>query len=259
MGAEYMDYIIADKILIPETHQHYYSEKIVYLPDTYQPNDLKRRAGDRTPTRSEVGLPEKEFVFCCFNHCYKITPETFAQCMRLLQHRENSVLWLLQDNATATRNLKSAAAACGVAPERLIFAARIDAASHLARLPLADLFLDTQPYGGHTTASDALWMGLPVVTSPGESFASRVASSLLNAIGLPELSAPSLAAYESLALKLAQDEAMLAALKAKLAANRLVYPLFGTEQYTRHLEAAYQTMSERYRRGEQPEHFAVRS
>ena len=256
MGVDYVDYLIADPVIIPREHQAFYTEQIAYLPDTYQCNDRKRRAAERTPTRFEAGLPSG-FVFCCFNNNHKIAPEIFDVWMRLLRGVEGSVLWLLQDSAAVVGNLKREASARGIAPERLIFASRTDPAGHLARQSLADLFLDTLPYNAHTTASDALWVGLPLLTVLGSTFAGRVAASLLHAAGLVELVTSSLVEYESLALKLARDPSALASLKAKLRANRDTCPLFDTERLTRNLEAAYTMMWERYQRGLPPETFTV--
>jgi predicted O-linked N-acetylglucosamine transferase (SPINDLY family) len=211
---------------------------------------------ERVPTRFEAGLPAG-FVFCCFNNNHKIAPEIFEIWMRLLRGVEGSVLWLLQDNGAVMTNLKREASARGVAPERLIFAGRTDPAGHLARQSLADLFLDTLPYNAHTTASDALWVGLPLLTVLGSTFAGRVAASLLHAAGLPELVTASLADYESLALKFARDPSALASVKAKLRANRDSCRLFDTERLTRNLEAAYTMMWERYQRGLAPASFQV--
>ena len=258
-GADYIDYIIADRIIIPEASRGDYAEKVVYLPDSYQVNDGKRRIGEAAPTRAEAGLPDAGFVFCSFNNNFKLNPPVFEVWMRLLHAVEGSVLWLLAGNGLVEANLRREAQARGVAPERLVFAPRIKLAGHLARHRLADLFLDTAPYGAHTTASDALWVGLPVVTCPGDAFASRVAASLLTAVGLPELIATSMADYEALALTLARDAARLAALKARLAANRTTCTLFDTDRTRRHIEAAYVTMVERARRGEPAESFAVES
>ena len=256
IGADYLDYIIADRFVIPEAHRTYYSEKVVYLPDTYQAN-TKRRVADKIYTRAEAGLPESGFVFCSFNNTHKITPEIFEIWMRLLHRVEHSVLWLLEDNSYAVSNLRREAEARGVSSDRLIFAPRKKLADHLARQRLADLFLDTLPYNAHTTASDALWMGLPVLTCPGHTFPGRVAASLLNAIGLPELVTDSLAAYETLALALARDPARLAAIKIKLATHRDTFPLFDTGRFTRNLEAAFVEMWRRHQNGEPPESFTV--
>jgi predicted O-linked N-acetylglucosamine transferase (SPINDLY family) len=205
----------------------------------------------------EAGLPEDAFVFCCFNNNHKILPQMFDVWMRLLKSSDGSVLWLLQDNPAVARNLRREAEARGVSPERLVFARRVLPADHLARQGLADLFLDTLPYNAHTTCSDALWAGLPVVTVLGGSFAGRVAASLLSAIGLPELVTHSLAEYQALALKLARDRGALAALKEKLRRNRDTEALFDTARITRSLEAAYASMWQRHQRGEPPQTFAV--
>ena len=257
MGANYMDYIIADPTVIPASDQRYFSEKIVYLPNSYQANDSKREISDRIFTRVEAGLPETGFIFCCFNNNYKITPGVFDCWMRILKQVEGSVLWLVEDNASAAANLRKEAATRGVNPERLVFAKRISLPEHLARHRLADLFLDTLPYNAHTTASDALWAGLPVLTQIGETFAGRVAASLLTASGLPELIVPMPEAYEELAIELANNPAKLAAIKAKLANNRLTTPLFDTKLFTRHLETAYKAMSQRYQAELIPDHIYV--
>src|SRR5258706_4985555 len=254
MGVGYVDYLIADPIVIPPEHRAFYTEQIAYLPDTYQCNDRRRRPAERIPTHFEAGLPPG-FVFCCFNNNHKIAPEIFEIWMCLLRGVEGSVLCLLQDNAAVAGNLKREARARGIAPERLIFAGRTDPAGHLARHSLADLFLDTLPYNAHTTASDALWAGLPLVTVLGSTFAGRVAGSLLHAAGLPELATHSLADYESLALKLAREPSTLASVKAKLRSNRDACPLFDTKRITRNLETAYTMMWERYQRGLGPATF----
>lgn len=257
MGASYIDYLIADQHVIPPTQQACYSEQVVYLPDTYQVNDSKRPIADKTPTRQEAGLPSSGFVFCCFNNNYKITPEVFDIWMRLLGRVEDSVLWLLEDNDLASRNLKAEAEKRGVAAERLVFAPRASLHEHLARHRLADLFLDTLPYNAHTTASDALWAGLPVLTRSGESFASRVAASLLYAIGLPELITHSAETYEALALELATSPSKLVEIKNRLRQNRDTYPLFDTNRFRQHIESAYTTMWQRYQQGMLPAGFAV--
>jgi len=257
MGASYIDYIVADPILIPPEFQDFYTEKVIYLPYSYQVNDRKREISDRKFSRAEVGLPEKGFIFCCFNNNYKILPEIFDIWMRLLQTVDHSVLWLLEDNSAAAKNLKSEAMQRGINPERLVFAQRLPSAEHLARHALADLFIDTFPYNAHTTASDALWAGLPLVTLQGDSFASRVASSLLSAIGLPELITHTHQEYESLAIELAMNPQKLASLKQKLINNRMTTPLFDTNQYTKHLENAYLQMYERYQANLLPENIYV--
>ena len=256
MGAAHIDYIIADSVIIPADRQDGCSEAVVYLPDSYQPNDRQRPIAE-TPTRAEAGLPETGFVFCSFNNNYKITPGIFDIWMRLLRRVEGSVLWLLAGNSASIRNLRREAEARGVAPGRLVFAPRASLPEHLARHRLADLLLDTVPCNAHTSASDALWAGLPVLTCPGEAFASRVAASLLHAIGLPELVAPTLDAYEALALTLAQDPGRLAALKAKLARQIDTAPLFDTARFCRYLEAAYEAMLRRHQQGLPPAGFGV--
>jgi predicted O-linked N-acetylglucosamine transferase (SPINDLY family) len=257
MGAEYMDYIIADRVVIPEHQRGCYSEKIAYVPNSYQVNDTKRAIADTALTRAQAGLPDGMFVFCSFNNNYKITPAVFDCWMRMLQQVEGSVLWLLEDNARAASNLRKEAVARGVNAERLIFAKRLPLAEHLARHRLADLFLDTLPCNAHTTASDALWAGLPVLTCRGETFAGRVAASLLHAIALPELIATTLAAYEQMAIDLARHPEKLTAIKRRLAENRLTTPLFDTKLFTQHIEAAYMAMYERHRAGLPPDHIAI--
>jgi predicted O-linked N-acetylglucosamine transferase (SPINDLY family) len=217
------------------------------------PNDNTRPIAAETPNRTEAGLPATGFVFACHNHEYKIGPEIFDIWMRLLRTVEGSVLWLKSLNPAAMSNLWREAKARGVAPERLVFAPHVPRErDHLARLRLADLFVDTLPYNAHATACDALWAGLPVLTCLGDTFPGRVGASLLNAIGLPELVTTSLAEYEALALALAQDPGRLAALKAKLIRNRDTEPLFDTARFTRDLEAAYVEMAERTRRATAP-------
>ena len=245
MGADFIDYVIADPIVLPFDQQPYYTEEIVHLPDCYQPNDRQRKISETTPTRRQVGLPDTGFVFCCFNNNYKINPPIFDVWMRLLDAVEHSVLWLLRDLPTAEVNLRREAAARGIDPSRLVFADRAPTEDHLARHRLADLFLDTLPCNAHTTASDALWAGLPVLTCLGKTFAGRVAASLLHAIGLPELVTNSFEEYEALAFHLATHPDSLAAIKARLAANRLTHPLFDTPRLCRNLEAVYIDMWER--------------
>ncbi len=257
MGADFIDYIIADAMVLPVEHQPYYTEKVVYLPDCYQVNDTKRKIAERTPVRQQMGLPEHAFVFCCFNNNWKITPEIFDIWMRLLHQVEGSVLWLFGDNEGAERSLRKETQRRGIDLSRLVFAGRLPPAEHLARHRLADLFLDTLPYSAHTTASDALWAGLPVLTCKGEAFAGRVATSLLHAVGIPELITSNREDYQTLALKLARDPALLAEIKAKLVRNRDACPLFNTERFARHIEAAYTTMWETWQRGEVPKSFSV--
>lgn len=254
MGARHIDYIIADRHVIPRSHTPCYTEKVVWLPDSYQVNDDKRPIAQHTPARQELGLPRQGFVFCAFNSSYKISPAVFDIWMRVMRAVDGSVLWLLGGNPAAERNLRREAGARGVAPDRLVFAPRIELADHLARHRRADLFVDNLPYNAHTTASDALWAGLPVVTCLGEAFAGRVAASLLHAVGMPELIAADLEAYEALLLKLAHDAPLLAGLRAKLAQNRATCPLFDTDRYRRHIEAAYVRMWERHHQGLPPDH-----
>ena len=255
-GAPFIDYVVADRVVLPEDERRFYTEQVVYLPDTYQVNDNTRHIG-ASPTRGGAGLPKQDFVFCCFNNTYKIAPQTFALWMRLLQFSPRSVLWLLDDNAAASDNLRREAAARGIDPVRLVFAPRVPHAEHLARHRLADLFLDTLPYNAHTTASDALWAGLPVLTCAGSTFAGRVAESLLRAVGLPELVTRNHEEYEALALKLAQAPALAAELRTKLERNRTSAPLFDTDRFRRHLESAYAGMQARAQRGEPPASFSV--
>lgn len=259
MAAPSIDYIVADRCVIPEAEQRFYTEKIVYLPDCYQANDRRRPVANPLPSRAEAGLPEDGFVFCCFNNNWKITAPVFDIWMRLLKQVPGSVLWLLEDNRWAAANLGREAAARRVAPERLIFAARTGNDRHLARHRLADLFLDTLPYNAHTTASDALWSGVPIVTCAGRSFASRVAASLLSAVGLPELGTRSLEEYEAMAAGLARSPARLGSIRARLASRRETLPLFDTPRFCRHLEAAYRQMWLLHRDGREPETFAVKS
>jgi predicted O-linked N-acetylglucosamine transferase (SPINDLY family) len=253
-GAEYIDYLIADRTLIPTESMQYYREKIIFLPDSYQVNDARRAISARTFTREELGLPPAAFVYCCFNSPYKITPATFASWMWILSRIEGSVLWLIEDNSIAVKNLRGQAEARGVDPERLIFAARTPLPEHLSRHRAADLFLDTLPCNAHTTASDALWAGLPVLTLAGESFASRVSASLLRSLGLAELVANSQQQYEELAVLLATDAKRLADVKEKLADHRLAAPLFDTQLFTKRLEDAYSTIFARHEAGLPPEH-----
>ena len=257
MGAPFIDYIIADSVVLPFADQPYFSEAIVHLPGSYQVNDSRRPIAGQAPARASEGLPDEGFVFCAFNGLWKIAPVVFDVWMRLLQKTPGSVLWLLADNDPAQDSLREQARKRGVDPSRLVFASQLPQAEHLARHRLADLFLDTLPCNAHTSASDALWAGLPVVTCPGKTFAGRVAASVLHAVGLADLVAPSLAAYESLALKLARDPDALAEVKARLARNRETAPLFDTAAFARHIEAAYVEMTARRQRGHAPAAFAV--
>ena len=258
MGASYIDYLIADQTLIPESDQKYYAEKIVYLPSTYMPGDPTREISEKSEGRIAFGLPETGFVFCCFNNAYKILPAIFDVWMRLLKSVASSVLWLPESNEAVMRNLKSEANARGVDESRLIFARLLsNPADHLARLRLADLFLDTHPYNAHATANDALWAGVPIVTCSGETFPGRVATSLLRAIGLSELITHSMDEYEGLALELATDAQKLSSVKQKLAANRLSQPLFDVSQFTKHIESAYAAMWNRHQAGCAPDHIYI--
>ena len=255
MGAPYMDYLIGDRSVIPRAQRVHYAEKIIYLPDSYIPFDSSYAISDKTFTREELGLPTEGFVFCCFNNAYKIAPTIFDSWMRILTRIEKSVLWLSQANSAAARNLSKEAARRGVHPERLIFAERwTSLPEHLARLRAADLFLDTLPYNAHATALDALWAGLPVLTCEGQSFAARVAASLLRTLGVPQLITGSTSQYEEMAIGLAQNPAQLSQLRTRLAQNRSSSALFDTERYTRNLEAAYEQIHQRYQSGAAPEH-----
>lgn len=258
MGAEYMDYLIGDRVVIPEEQRRHYTEKIAYLPNSFLPHDSSRQVATAIFTREGLGLPATGFIFCCFNNNHKITPETFDSWMRILRRVEHSVLWLSQNEPTAANNLRREAMRRGVDGGRLIFADRMSSMSeHLARHRVADLFLDTLPYNAHATALDALWAGLPVLTCVGEGFASRVAASLLNAIEMPELIANTRTQYENLAVDLAIDPQHMDGIKRKLARNRLETPLFDTKAFTLHLESAYSKMHERYRAGLAPEDIYV--
>ena len=257
MGAAYIDYLLADGFVVPESQSVHFSESIVRLPDAYQANDSQRTPSSRSVSRADAGLPERGVVFCCFNQAFKILPDTFAVWMRLLRQVEGSVLWLLEGAASAERNLRRSAEERGVAADRLVFAPRVAVEDHLARHALADLMLDTLPYNAHTTASDALWMGLPVVTCPGATFAARVCGSLLSAAGVPELIAGSMAEYEALALKLARDATLRSAIRDTLIRNRGTCRLFDTDRLRRHVESAYETMWRRHRDGLPPASFAV--
>ena len=259
MGAPYMDYLVADRVLVPAETQAHYAEKIIYLPHSYQVNDTKRGIAEKTFTRPELRLPPTGFVFCCFNNSYKILPPIFDRWMRMLTRVRDSVLWLLGDNPAAMSNLRGEAAARGVDPQRLIFADRLDLPHHLARHRAADLFIDTLPCNAHTTASDALWAGLPVLTCVGEAFAARVAASLLTATGLPELIVPTLDEYEELAVHLATHPEQLAGIRRRLGESRLSAPLFDTPRYARHIEAAFAKIYARQQSGLSPDHIVVKS
>ena len=272
MGADFIDYVIGDPILIPtEINQakngspetqlpdslSFYSEKIIFLPHSYQANDNKRPIANRTFNRAELNLPESGFVFCCFNSNYKILPATFDSWMTILKAVPDSVLWLLQGSDQTQSNLRHEALSRGVDPSRLVFAQNMPVELHLARQRAADLFLDTLPYNAHTTASDALWAGLPVLTIAGQSFASRVAASLLHAIDLPELVTTSASSFEALAIELAGNPEKLRAIRDKLAQNRLSSPLFNTGLFTHHLESAFESIHARRLAGQTVDHLRV--
>ena len=257
-GGDWLDYLIVDSVVVPDQQRLFYSEQLVYLPDAFLPRDTATKPSPPPVSRLDEGLPERGFVFACFNNAYKLNPVMFDIWMRLLRDVEGSVFWLSDANRAAKQNLLHEADARGISHERLVFARfRPSPEEHLARLKLADLFLDTLPYNAHTTASDALWAGLPVLTCLGNTFAGRVAASLLKTIGLPEMITTTLAEYESLALKLARDPGALAAIAKKLRDNRDTHSLFDSERFTRHLEEAYAHMWERAQRGMSPDHFAV--
>jgi predicted O-linked N-acetylglucosamine transferase (SPINDLY family) len=258
MGAEYIDYLIGDRIIIPPSQRRHYAEKIVYLPHSYLPHDSSRSIDETRSTRTELGLPETGFVFCCFNNSYKITPGVFDSWMRILAGTEDSVLWLSQHDPVAAENLRREAAQRGIDSRRLLFADRIGSVPrHLSRLRAADLFLDTRPYNAHATAMDALWAGVPLLTCAAETFAGRVAASLLTTLGLPELITSSPAEYEATALQLAASPERLVKIKEKLAQNRLASPLFDTTAFTRHIEAAYEAVEARHRAGLSPDHIYI--
>ncbi|HKF96813.1 MAG TPA: hypothetical protein VKB20_01040, partial [Steroidobacteraceae bacterium] len=258
MAAPYMDYLIADATLVPQAAQRHYAEKIVYLP-SYQANDCRRPVAEEHFSRLELGLPATGMVYCCFNANYKLTPATFDSWMRILQATPGSVLFLYASSAAVVENLSREARSRGVAAERLVFGGKLPFAQYLARYRTADLFLDTLPYNAGTTASDALWAGLPVLSCAGEAFAARMGASLLQAIGLPELITTSRERYEQLAIELGQDRQRLEAIRQKLAAQRHSAPLFDTARFTGHLEDAYRKMYERYHGGLPAEHIEVGS
>jgi len=255
IGADFIDYIVADRTVIPESHKQMYSEKVIYMPDTYIVDDSKRIASCRIFTREECGLPENAFVFCCFNNDYKFNPEVLDRWSKILLKAKNSVFWISENNEHFRVNIKAEFKKRGIDSIRIIFAPRLPLmADHLARYALADLFLDTNPYNAHTTAVDSLKAGVPVLTLKGQSFASRVAASLLHAIGLPELIADTKEEYETLAIELATNSQKLLTLKQKLFTNRLTYPLFDTPLFTRNLEATYIQIYARYKENLQPDH-----
>jgi predicted O-linked N-acetylglucosamine transferase (SPINDLY family) len=258
-SAPYMDYLLADEVVVPRAQEQYYSEHVVRLPYCYLPNDDCREVGS-VPSRPEAGLPEEGLVFCAFTNAYKINPPVFDVWMRLLREVPESVLWLRAAPPDVRENLLREAQRRGVEPHRLVFAAHVAGmAEHLGRHALADLYLDTLPYNAHSTTCDALWVGVPVLTCVGKGFASRVAASALEAVGLPELITHSLQEYEAKALDLALHPERLQELREKLARQRVDSPLFKTQRYCRELESAYRTMHERAVRGEDPVGFSVAS
>jgi protein O-GlcNAc transferase len=257
LGTSCMDYILADCIVIPEAERCFYDEQVVYLPHSYQANDNKRPIADEVPSRAALGLPEDGFVFCNFNQSYKITPAVFASWVRILREVEGSVLWLLTNRPPFETNLSKAAEQHGVDRRRLVFAPSLPPDRHLARLKQADLFIDSLPYNAHTTASDALWAGVPLITCRGTTFPGRVAASLLNAVGMPELIMESMEDYEARAIALARDPHAMAGLKQILARNRLTHPLFDTDLFRRDIETAYTAMWQAWRKGESPNGLSV--
>ena len=251
MGATFIDYMVTNRFMTPPEHAAHYSEQPVYMPGSHQANDRKRVVAE-TPPRSQLGLPEGAFVFCCLTQAVKITPDVFATWMRLLKALPGSIAWLVNSDPLAVANLRREAQRHGVAPDQLVFAPHVPIANHLARLRAADLYLDTFPYNAHSTAADALWVGLPLLTCVGDTFASRMAGSLLTAVGLTELITGSLEEYETLALRLGRDRQHLAALRSKLARNRDTTTLFDTPGYARHLETAFRQMWDNFAAGNPP-------
>jgi predicted O-linked N-acetylglucosamine transferase (SPINDLY family) len=257
MGVDCIDYIFADRVVIPQEHRRHYSEHVCYLPHSYQANDSQRLISDKVFTRQELKLPDNGFVFCCFNMNYKITPDVFDSWMRILKRVPGSVLWLYAVNETAKKNLFKEAGARGIAPERIVFAAFADFPEHMSRHRAADLFLDTFYYGGHGTASHALWAGLPVLTKLGDTFAGRVGASLLTALNLPELITTSTQDYEQLAIQLATQPKKMAGLRRRLDENRHRSPLFDTARFARNVETAYRAMLAIYEAGKPPEDISI--
>jgi predicted O-linked N-acetylglucosamine transferase (SPINDLY family) len=257
MGADFIDYMIADKVIVPDAERAHYREKMITLPGSHMATDDKRQTASRAMARADFGLPENGFVFCCFNNSFKISADDYDVWMRLLKNVEGSVLWLVDSNIWASANLCHEAEKRGVDPKRLIAAKRVPMAEHMARHALADLFLDTAHYTGHATAADALWAGLPLVTRPGRGYHTRVSAGLLTALGMPELIASSAEEYERIALELATDPGKLAAVKAKLAERRQTSPLFDSAAFARHIEDGYRKAYARFFDGQPPEDIAV--
>lgn len=257
LGTDYIDYMIADPITVPDCDRRYYNERVVWMPDSYQVTDSSRKIADHNPVRAGCGLPETGFVFCNFNQGYKLTPATFDVWMRILRRIPKSVLWLWQSNPSIPENLRREAERRGVPGERLVFAPTVSQPDHLARLQLADLVLDSLPYNAHTTASDALWAGVPVLTCRGHSFPGRVAASLLHSAGMDELITSDLDTYDRMACELACDPVRMDSLRQKLAGRRVTSPLFDTGRYRRNLEQAYEHMWRLYLRNESPKAFSA--
>ena len=258
MASSNIDYLIADKTLIPEDKQQYYSEKIVYMPHSYQANATKRIISNVAVSRDDFGLPKSGFIFCCFNNSYKITPSVFISWMRILSKVDGSVLWLLENDKEVSKSLKKEAEKLNINSNRLIFSEMLPIEKHLNRMRLADLFLDTLPYNAHTTASDSLRMGVPVLTCIGNSFAGRVAASLLNAVNLPQLITQNYEEYESLAIKLGSNSTEFKEINQRLALNLAEAPLFEANLFTKNIESAYSMIYERYHTGHKPENIYLK-
>jgi len=256
MGVDFIDYAVVDEFVVPPDQQQYYTERLVYLPDTYQPNSF-RPVSDITPSRAECGLPEGAFVYCCYNQAHKINRNIFDIWMRILHRTPGSILWLLKPEETTADNLRREAAMRGIDPTRLAFASKVSQAEHLARHRNADLFLDTLVVNALTTTSDALFMGVPVITCPGETFVARGAGSILRALEMPELIMSNHQEYEEMAVALATNSDRLRSLRDKITLKRETAPLFNSTRYTRHLDAAYQEMWRLHQAGEPPKPFAV--
>jgi protein O-GlcNAc transferase len=259
MGSENYDYILADQVLIPSNYQEFFAEKVIYLPNCFQVNDRKRKISENPSSRSQHNLPDHGFVFCCFNNTWKLLPEIFDLWIEILTKVDDSVLWFRADNSVASKNLRTEAEKRGVDPARLVFAEFTEHDLHLARYTLADVFLDTYPYNGHTTTSDALWAGLPVLTIEGSSYASRVASSLLRCLDLDELITNTFEEYVQLAVELSRNRPRLGRIKEKLDSNRVSAPLFDTPLFTKHIESAYKAVYQVQQSGRVRDHIYVRS
>ena len=256
-GSECIDYIVADKTLIPVDEQKNYSEKIIYLPDTYQPNEESKQISDINQNKKQFNLPQNKFVFCCFNSHQKINPKMFLTWTKILKEKKDSVLWLLKDNQFSEKNLKTFLSNQGLDPQRLIFADHLPLNQHLARLKFADLFLDTYPYNAHTSCSDALRMNVPVVTLKGRSFASSVASSLINTLEVNELIVNNFNEYERLSLKISNDKNYLEKIKNKIKLSKQSSNLYNPLKYTKNIEEAYQAAYKKYLSGELPQNIEL--